>query len=180
MKITTFWQALPKVQRLTISFFANAKTSLLGDWWQRICETFPDLVELSWEPLPECPKNACSSYDGLVDYFLQLNKRKTAEAASNVGLSLIKLRKISIPYDCEDPIYKYCPNVTELSFTWNKNITVEHLYNGMMPDVLKFYRGQIEQIRLEENERFKFAIPDMIMWRIKDHCRYANVEACEK
>ncbi len=125
---------------------------------RRLAEAFPNLEKLVWNPIMDKAK---------VDFNLQA-------FAENPPV-FNNLMKLSVPFNCTVHLHKFCPNVTELTFTWNKNVTVETLCTGLMPNILKFYGGQITLITWEQNKEKAFDLPQMYLKLMQCHCPKAAV-----
>ena len=151
-----------KIKRIRMSIKSSYYNHIdsIAKCLQTMAYAFPNLEELILD-------QALMRKEKAGDFLRQVEKSKQA--------SFKHLKKLTLPFNSEDPIYRMCPNVVELTFTWNDDVTEENIFQGMLPDVLKFYRGQIERLILEQNEWRAFVIPDMILWRIQDHCRNSRI-----
>ncbi len=163
----SFWIAWPSesIRKIELSLASDSRDEIVY-CLDRISGTFLNLEELVWKEPSTRPllKTKAPAFWGT-----RINHAKTDL------FFFPNVSKLSLPINREDAIYRYCPYVSQLKFTWNSNVKEEHLLDGMMPDVLKHYGDQIKTIEVEQNPDEKFVIPDMILWRIQDKCRNAKI-----
>ena len=126
-----------------------------------MAQEFQNLEELVWDPVePESPVQP--DFDQLA-----LNPPHFPN-----------LRKLTLPYNCEEPIYKYCHNLTELEFTWNDQVTMEHFVStggGIMTDVVTFCGNNLKRLVLEINAPMNLRIPDLLRMRMLRDCPNATI-----
>ncbi len=124
---------------------------------------FPELEELIWE------QDLKSTFPARTGYFQKTLALNPPEFR--------KLTTIEMPYNSEVPLFKYCPNFSQLTLTWNDNvITTEDLFSDMMTDLFNTYGSQIELLSLEQNPQRGFRIPDQFMSLLQYSCPHARIQ----
>ncbi len=129
----------------------------------KLADTFPNLEELVWDST-------------LTEYPPKQDFSRLVFNPPHFG----NLRKLSMPYNLDQLIHTCCENVTELTFTWNKEVTMEDLYQGtggILPEALTFYeyKNKLKRLVLEINLGKNFRIPDFYLHMIQIHAPSAVI-----